>query len=54
MVWECQLDCLWRVGLHLWVLASLEGDRIQGELGLLAVGRGMVHRRVQGRGSKPP
>ena len=50
--WECQLDCLWREGLHPGALAILEGDSTQQELGFLAVGRGAAHRRAQGRKNK--
>ena len=51
-VWKHQLDCLWRVGLHPRALANTEGDSIPWELGLLAVRRGVAHRRAQGKGNK--
>jgi len=43
---------VWRVGLHPRALANAEGDSIQWELGLLAVRRGVAHRRAQGKGNK--
>jgi len=54
MAQEHQLDRLWREGLRPRALANLEGDSTQWELGLLAVGRGVAHRRAQGKENKPP
>ena len=37
------------MGLHPRALANAEGDSIQWELGLLAVRRGVAHRRGEGK-----